>query len=87
MNSISMSEARAGFKDTILKVIDDHEPTLITNQRLGNVVIMSQEDYESMQETMYLLSTPTNANRLNRAVEQINQGSFDIVNIFDNKDE
>ncbi len=83
MNTLSMSEARAGFKSTFLNVIDNHEPTLITNQRLGNVVMMSQEDYESMQETMYLLSTPANAQRLNRAVEQINAGSFKIVDIFE----
>jgi antitoxin YefM len=69
MNTLSMKQAKA----TVLNVINTNEPTLITNQRLGNVVMMSQQDYESMQETLYLLSTPANAQRLNRVVEQINK--------------
>ncbi|MFT4924254.1 MAG: antitoxin YefM [Phenylobacterium sp.] len=79
MNTLSMSEVRADFKSTVLNVIDNHEPILITNQGLGNVVMMSQEDYQSMQETMYLLSTTANAHRLNRSVEQIRANSFDFV--------
>lgn len=82
MNTVTMSEARAGFKNTFSNVIDNHEPTLITNQRMGNVVMLSQEDYESMVETMYLLSTPANAKRLNKSVDNIRAGNFKIVDLF-----
>ena len=47
------------------KVISDHVPIIITRTKgKGDVVMMSLEEYESLQETFYLLKTPKNATRL-----------------------
>ena len=82
MNILTVSEARANFKAVIDTVLDTHEPTVVTNQRSGNVVMISQEDYNAMQETLYLLSTPNNANRLRESVARIQAGTFEVKEHF-----
>lgn len=88
MNILTVSEARANFKAVIDTVLDTHEPTIVTNQRSGNVVMISQEDFNAMQETLYLLSTPKNANRLRESVARIKAGSFTMKeNILNGEEE
>lgn len=41
-----------------------------------SLVIMSKEDYDSLRETLYLLSSPANAERLRRAVEDFENGKW-----------
>lgn len=71
---MTYSEARAGFKQAMDDVCRHHDPTVITRQRGDHVVMMSLEDYNSMEETMYLLGNPVNAERLMRGVEQVKAG-------------
>ena len=79
MNILSVSEARANFKALIDTVLDSHEPVIVTNQRSGNVVIIAQEDYDSILATLHLLSTPKNANRVRESIERIKTGSLEVV--------
>lgn len=72
MNVLTYSEARAGFKQAMDDVCRDHTPMLITRQGGEHVVMVSLEDFSAMQETLYLLSSPKNAERLARSVAQIN---------------
>jgi antitoxin YefM len=72
MNTLTYSEARAGFKQAMDDVCRDHTPMLITRQGGEHVVMVSLEDFSAMQETLYLLSSPKNAERLVRSVAQIN---------------
>jgi antitoxin YefM len=60
-----------------------HEPTVITRQRGEHVVMMSLEDYNSLQETLYLLSTPKNAQRLMESMAQIKAGKTKIRELID----
>ena len=64
MNVITASEARATLKQTMDTVCRDHMPTIVTRQRGEPVIMMSLADYNSMQETLYLLSSENNARRL-----------------------
>src|SRR5579863_4180094 len=64
MNVLTYSEARAGFKQAMDDVCRDHTPMLITRQSGENVVMVSLEDFNAMQETLYLLSSSKNAQRL-----------------------
>ena len=87
MNILTVSEARANFKSVIDTVLDTHEPTVVTNQRSGNVVMISQEDFNAMQESLYLLSTANNANRLRESIARIKAGSFELKeNFLDEQD-
>lgn len=74
MNVLTYTEARASFKQTMDSVCLHHDPTIITRQRGEHVVMMSLADYNSMEETMYLLSSPRNAERLMRSIEQVKAG-------------
>lgn len=74
MNILTFTEARAGLKQALDSVCRDHEPTVITRQRGDHVVILSLEDYNSMQETLHLLGSPTNAERLRRSIADLKAG-------------
>jgi antitoxin YefM len=65
--AISASEARSRLFPLIQQVNDDHVPVRI-NSKSGDVVLMSAEDFDSWQETIYLLRSPANARRLMEAV-------------------
>ncbi|MFT4069959.1 type II toxin-antitoxin system Phd/YefM family antitoxin [Paraburkholderia sp.] len=74
MNILTFSEARASFKQALDAVCRDHEPTVITRQRGEHVVLISLDDYNSMQETLHLLGSPANAERLRRSVAEFKAG-------------
>lgn len=75
MNVLTYTEARASFKQAMDNVCRDHEPTVITRQRGDHVVMLSLEDFNSMQETIYLLSSSKNAQRLYESIAQIKAGT------------
>ncbi|MGB0333770.1 MAG: type II toxin-antitoxin system Phd/YefM family antitoxin [Opitutales bacterium] len=74
MNTITYSHARENLATTITEVCQNHNPVIITKKGTDAVVMMSLEDYESMQETTYLLRSPKNAKRLIESIEQLNAG-------------
>ena len=89
MRVLTFSEARAGLKQALDDVCRDHEPTVITRQRGEHVVLLSLEDFNSMNETMYLCSTASNASRLQASIAQYKAGaafSKDVrVNVSEDK--
>jgi antitoxin YefM len=65
--TISASEARQRLFPLLEQVNTDHEPVRITS-KAGDAVLMSADDYDAWQETVYLLRSPENARRLMEAV-------------------
>lgn len=57
MNIITASEARANIFRLMDEVAETHEPITITGKR-SNAVLISEEDWQSIQETIYLSSIP-----------------------------
>jgi antitoxin YefM len=57
MTTLSASEARSRLYRLIDETAASHEPILITAKR-GNAILLSEEDWKAIQETMYLLSIP-----------------------------
>jgi antitoxin YefM len=57
----------------IQQVNEDHVPVRISSKG-GDAVLMSAEDYDSWQETIYLLRSPANAKRLMEAVARDKAG-------------
>ena len=60
-----------GFMDSVLK---NRAPLFITRTKGEDVVMLSKEDYESMEETLYLLSSPRNAERLAKGIREYEEG-------------
>jgi antitoxin YefM len=75
MDAITYTAARASLAATMDRVCNDHEPLIITrNGDQQAVVMLSLDDYNSLEETAYLLRNPTNAKRLLDATAQLNAG-------------
>ena len=74
MKTLTYTSARENLARTMQQVCDDHDTVVITRRRDQAVVMMSLEDYESLEETAYLLRSPRNAQRLRDAVDQLRDG-------------
>ena len=76
MDTISYSAFRTRLASTLDKVNDDHTPILVTRQNGKPAVVMSLEDFHSYEETAYLMASPRNAERLNRAIAEVETGKI-----------
>jgi len=74
MDAITYSSARANLAKTMDRVCSDHEALIITRSGEQSVVMLSLEDYKSLEETAYLLRSPANARRLLAAMETLESG-------------
>jgi antitoxin YefM len=74
MDVLSYSDTRAKLKEVMDRVVDDHTPIVITRQKAEAVVMVSLADWNAMEETVYLLSNPTNAARLREAIRELDAG-------------
>lgn len=72
MDAMAYSTLRANLASTMDRVCNDHEVLIITRNGDQAVVMLSLEDYKTLEETAYLLRTPTNAKRLLSAATQLN---------------
>ncbi len=57
MTTLNATEARSKLYSLIDEATDTHEPIIITGKR-GNAVLVSEEDWKSIKETLFLLSIP-----------------------------
>ncbi|MBV8802614.1 MAG: type II toxin-antitoxin system prevent-host-death family antitoxin [Gammaproteobacteria bacterium] len=78
MEAKSYSAVRKNLANTMEKVCNDHTPIIITRQNASSVVMMSLEDYNSIEETAYLLRNPVNAERLRQSIKQAEEGKLVI---------
>jgi antitoxin YefM len=74
MKAITYTAARENLAATMDLVCTDHDPIIITRNRNQSVVLLSLEDYESLQETAYLLRSPANAVRLSESIAELERG-------------
>jgi antitoxin YefM len=71
MDVITFTDTRQNLKDVMDRVVEDHTPIVVTRQKAESVVIVSLADWNAMEETARLLSSPNNAARLADAVAQL----------------
>ena len=74
MKAVTYSHARSNLARSMKRVCDDREPLLITRRSEESVVMMSQAEYEALEETAHLLRSPRNAKRLLESIEQLERG-------------
>ena len=73
MKTLSNSAIRNNLAKAIDQVTEDHTPNLIARQK-GTPTVLISEDFESWQETTYLMRTPANAAHLRCDVAQVKAG-------------
>ncbi|XBQ15252.1 MAG: type II toxin-antitoxin system prevent-host-death family antitoxin [Oceanicaulis sp.] len=71
---LSFSEARAKLKALMDQVTADRAPAVITRRGAEPVVMVSLSEWDSLQETQHLLSSPANAKRLRESVAAADAG-------------
>jgi antitoxin YefM len=71
MDVITHKEARASLKDVMDRVISDRVEVVVARKKRAAVVIMSLDEYNAIQETLYLQKSPQNARRLRASVAQL----------------
>ena len=76
MEIINYTDARKNFTATMDKVCENHLPVAITRRNGKAVVMLSLEDYNAWEETMYLLRSRKNRTRLLEAIEQTEKGNI-----------
>jgi antitoxin YefM len=76
MAHVSYSELRNNLASYMDEVCDDRAPLVVTRQNARSVVIMSEEDYEGLMETVHLLKSPANAARLLRSIKDADRGKL-----------
>lgn len=74
MTVITYSELRNNLKKMMDKACNDHETVIVNRKNHADVVMLSLADYESLQETAYLLRSPANAKRILESVESFRNG-------------
>ncbi len=80
MEIVTYSETRANLKAIMDRAVNDHTPIAITRQRGKPVVMIDLDDWNAIQETMYLLSSPNNAKRLMESIVDADAGRLIEVN-------
>ncbi len=74
MRIVTYSEARSSLKSVLDAVHDDADVTIISRRDGADAVVMSLDHYQSIMETMHLLSTPSNAAHLAKSIAQHKAG-------------
>ncbi len=71
MNVMTYTDARNGLAKALDKVVDDREELVITRTGREGVVMVAQEEWDAIQTTLYLLSSPRNAARLRASIAEL----------------
>ena len=74
MDAITYPSARANLARTMDRVCENHEALIITRNGEQSVVMLALVDYQSLEETAYLLRNPANAKRVLSATAQLGAG-------------
>lgn len=74
MANVSYTELRSNLAAYMDQVCDDRAPLVVTRQNARSVVMLSEQEYEGLMETVHLLKSPANAARLLRSIKEADEG-------------
>ena len=78
-----MKEAKKHLDRLIEQVNADAEPTIICGDQGQKAVLLSLEEFNSWQETLYLLSNPANAEHLRQSIAEAKAGKIGEKELID----
>ena len=81
MEAINITELRKNMKTTLDKVVDDSKEIIIHRPNQEDVVLVSLNEYNSLKETLFLLSSEKNRKRLFEGIAQVNEGKTTEIDI------
>ncbi len=83
MKIMSYSESRANYAKVLDTVIDDREEVVITRSGKDPVVMIPLDEYESIKETMYLMSNPANHAWLIKSIANDKRGQGEVHELIE----
>ena len=87
MAHVSFTDLRQNMASYFDRVTDDREPLLVTRQGgKGDVVILSEAEFDGWRETVHLLSSPKNAARLMASIRQMDAGEGHSRELVEDKE-
>ncbi|MEU0099561.1 type II toxin-antitoxin system prevent-host-death family antitoxin [Streptomyces sp. NPDC006267] len=78
MRTMTYTESRAKYAETLSAVVDDREEVVVTRAGHEPVVIVALDEYESLKETAYQLRSPENARRLLASIDRLESGGGSV---------
>jgi antitoxin YefM len=76
MSHVSYTELRANLRKYMDEVCDSREALFVTRQNARTVVLLAEDEYQGMMETLHLLRSPANAGRLLRSIQEAESGNL-----------
>lgn len=76
MHAVTLKEAKLHLETLVAQVLADSAPKTIVTETGEQVVFLSLADYNSWQETLYLLASPANAEHLQRSIAEAKAGNI-----------
>ena len=76
MEVVNYTEFRKSLTKNLNKVNDDAEIVVVSRSKGKNVVVMSLEEYNAIQETLHITKSAANRKRLDRAIAEMEKGKF-----------
>jgi antitoxin YefM len=76
MHTVSLDHAKHEFEAVVARVLADAEPRVVNTPGGESVVVVPLGDFESWQETAYLLRTPANAAHLRASIAEAAEGKL-----------
>ena len=83
MKTFNYTEARNELARLIKEAEEDRDVIAITRNGHSSVVLMLQEEYDSILETLHLLSTPANARRVQQGLADYEEGRLEEHSLCD----
>ena len=75
MRAVTVNKAKEDLERLIEQVISDAEPAIICNDEGEKAVLLSLDEFNSWEETRYLLANPANAEHLRRSIAEARTGN------------
>ena len=83
MNAVTYTDLQQNLNIYMDKVIDDNDSIIITRENRENVVLISFDEYSSLLETNYLLSSEANAEHLKKSITQHRSGKIKTRELYE----
>lgn len=77
MTHVSYTELRSNLASYMEQVCDTRAPLHVTRQNARAVVLISEDEFEAMMETLHLLRSPANAARLLESIAEADRGALE----------
>jgi antitoxin YefM len=74
MKVVNYTEFRNNLTESLNAVNDDGDIVIVSRSKGQNVVVMSLDEYNSIQETLHLVSSKPNQQRLDEAIQEMKTG-------------